>query len=130
MGIDLELIIIDKIYNEDFIGLSWWLGVNKLNLKREYNLFDCFGLYGRKDNKYKCKVNLKEIPFNKSVVLYNDSGLNENVKTDKYDVDLNYFDVKDSKNIKVNYSENQWNKAVIKFLHNLPDKTIIIPYWC
>ena len=127
MGVDLQLLIIDEVYNKD--TLNWWLGFNRLNLKREYDLYDCFCLYGREDNKHECKVNLKEIPFNKRVDMYRDNGIENNVDTDTYGADLKYFYAKDSKNIKVDYSKVDWNRAIIKFIHNLPDKTIIIPYW-
>lgn len=124
MGMDLRLLIFPEIHSK----VSWWLAVDQIRLKRDYDLFDYFGL-DRDDRKNQPVVKLKEIPADNWLEIYSDDGIEE-IKNDPYGGELKYFFAEDIKEIPDDVETSDWNKAIIIFLKNLPPKSIITPYWC
>lgn len=122
MGIDLTLCPMPS--NDP----SWWLGYDRLSLKRNYSLFAQMG--DMQNSGYPAPVlEPLELPQGTRFDWYGDEGIEE-LKTDPYGCELTYLRAHDFLKLKLD-PENMhpWNLAVIKFIQALPPETPVVLWW-
>ena len=91
-------------------------------------MFDFFG--GKYEEAHPKLIEDKPIPKNVQVDLYTDNGC-KNTKTNPYGENLTYFYAKDVRRFPKEFSFkiSEWNKAIISFLRQLSEDTIIVLEW-
>ena len=111
---------------------SWWLAYTRLDLNRNYELFARFGS-GREE--YQCKeIKTFPIPDKVKFQWYEDEGIKTRTK-DHYGTPLTYTLASEIKRVlpkRGKFYQKKlyaWNKAVIAYIHELPDNAPIVLWW-
>jgi hypothetical protein len=99
---------------------------NRLELVRDYDLFQLIGETGR--SPLKTMIKPKPVPSNWKVELYGESGLYE-VTADAYGDSLTYTIAGQLASLPIPDNTYDWNKSVWAFLRTLPESTIVILWW-
>jgi hypothetical protein len=115
MGLSLTVCIIKH-------DIGFWLGCDRLNFERNYQLFDEI----KKLDKYR-------IPENRKFIWYGDEGTKE-IDKDPWGNDLFYTFAGLFRKIE-GYEFNEaegysWNKSILSMLKSLSEEIPVVFYWC